>query len=130
MGKCNKSAVLMPEYLCHETVHKLRKQGHDHVFIGKEVYSNVSPGNGFYGGISNLLQLRVIGSETAGLWKWWNQFVEDQYFTGSNTDVVRMPVRPSMKHMAGYENSISNISPKGFETSPLQKYMKHIYQTK
>lgn len=53
--------------------------GHQHVFIGKEVYTNVVEGYTLRDFIPKILQLRMKGMEMSGIWEWWNKIIERKY---------------------------------------------------
>lgn len=95
---CEKSALLLPEYLCHKYRRLLGRKGYIHVFIGKEEYTNITVGYSVHGHITNVLLRRLNGIKTGGLFDWWNQFVQSQYnFGASEITSTKEPVKPAMK---------------------------------
>lgn len=96
MDECDNVALLVPEYLCHRQTKRLVRSGHVPVSIGNEIYSNVTWEYSLRGYISQFLLRRIKGVEAAGLWNWWQQFIETQYSTRLKEGMTPPPTKPSM----------------------------------
>lgn len=110
MDTCDLSALVLPEYMCRNMVKRLVRSGKVHVFIGNEVYNNITWGYSLRGFVSRFLQRRIKGMEASGIWNWWQQFIESQHSIKGKEDITAPPTKPSMAgnvlllfglHMAG-----------------------------
>lgn len=84
LNDCNKVALLLPQYACKEVARKLVRNGHRHIFVGKEVFTNVTEVFSLRGFVPNYLQWRIKGMEMSGIWDWWNRIVGYKYLLKRN----------------------------------------------
>lgn len=96
MNGCNKSAFLLPQYSCKQIARRLTRNDHRHVFIGKEVYTNVTEVFSLRGFIPNYLRWRIRGMEMSGIWKWWDSIVGHRYLLAKNVKKRFLHEKPTM----------------------------------
>ncbi|CAL8135795.1 unnamed protein product [Orchesella dallaii] len=75
MEQCNKTALLLPSFMCQKYHRRLELLGRREVFVGKEIYTNPSHSFTLGGSIPLYIVKRLSGMEASGLWEWWTKIV-------------------------------------------------------
>lgn len=78
LSGCQKVALVLKEDKSLKLAQKLRKENHRYVSIGEETFVNVSLGFALKGVINPIIIRRLKCLEVAGLWNWWQKFVQGQ----------------------------------------------------
>ncbi|CAL8135793.1 unnamed protein product [Orchesella dallaii] len=77
MEQCNKTALILPSFMCQQHKRRLHHLGRRDVFVGKEIYTN--PSFSFYLGglIPPYIVKRLSGMGASGLWEWWTKAIHE-----------------------------------------------------
>lgn len=78
MSKCRKTALILEEDRSLKLAQKLRKEGLKYVSTGEENLANISLGFALKGVINPRIIRRLQSVDVAGLWNWWQKFIEGQ----------------------------------------------------
>lgn len=76
MNDCNRSALMLPVNLCNYYARQLAKVGHQHVFIGKESFSNASSVIKISGPVPSFVTQRINGLKATGIVEWWLDMID------------------------------------------------------
>lgn len=68
---CDKTAIIEPEFQCIKHAQFLRRQGHKHVFIGKELYFMTKLAFALEGDIPEYIIKRIRATDKAALFSRW-----------------------------------------------------------
>lgn len=99
MDGCNKTALLLPKHDCEQVAQRLALIGHQDVFIGKELYTNVSEAFELTGFVPYFIQRRIKGMEMSGIWEWWSKLITSKDLSlknGRDASLVSSHKSPTM----------------------------------
>lgn len=89
LRRCQKVALLLPEYLCRNSSRMLKKVGHQsNVFVGKEVISDVEWLFSLRGSVPPHIPLRIKATYESGIWRRWENLAKRVEADTGNTDVL------------------------------------------
>ncbi|CAL8135782.1 unnamed protein product [Orchesella dallaii] len=77
MEQCNKTALVLPSFMCHQHKRRLHHLGRRDVFVGKEIYTNPSFSFSLGGLIPPYIVKRLSGMGASGLWEWWMKIMHE-----------------------------------------------------
>lgn len=86
---CNKTAVVMPDYISRKIYKKLiREMKLPHAFFGEESFSDVDWMFSLKGIVPPNLIKRIHGVAESGIWKWWVELFEGKYLPNEHASHV------------------------------------------
>ncbi|CAL8135803.1 unnamed protein product [Orchesella dallaii] len=91
MDQCNKTALVLPSFMCHQHKRRLQHLGRREVFVGKEIYTNPSLSFSLGGLIPPYIVKRLSGMGSSGLWEWWMKAIHKG--SGLNSYTVNKALR-------------------------------------
>ncbi|CAL8135780.1 unnamed protein product [Orchesella dallaii] len=91
MEQCNKTALVLPSFMCQQHKRRLHHLGRRDVFVGKEIYTNPSHSFSLGGLIPPYIVKRLSGMGASGLWEWWTKSIHEG--SGLRTYTVNKALR-------------------------------------
>lgn len=82
--RCQRTAVILPEYMCLEVRRSLKqKRKSPYIFIGKESYTNQDWTFSLDGLVPFHVVKRIQGIAQSGIWQWWMQLLGENSVLGA-----------------------------------------------
>lgn len=109
LKSCSKSALILPEYLCHTYARSLSKHS-KHVYVGKEIYPTSASVVFVAGLVPNFVIKRLKNIATGGIWDWHPKLEVSRHgFKKSQGSL-----NPEKPNMSGNILVVFSILPCGF----------------
>ncbi|CAL8135770.1 unnamed protein product [Orchesella dallaii] len=77
MEQCNKTALVLPYFMCQQHNKRLHQIGRRNVYVGKEIYNKPSFSFTLSGIMPPYVVKRLSGMGASGLWEWWMKLIQD-----------------------------------------------------